>query len=168
MAATISLTERIGETCHMNAHFLNKRLAYVLGLAGLVPFVLLTAGCALADSSMVGALINGQHAYGVAILSFLGGVHWGAAMMAPNLSMSQARNAMCWGVTPSIIAWASTAAGGYSFAALIVGFLLAYAIDKRLYAWYPMPPWFIHLRLLLTSVVVACLLLTVIIVNARS
>lgn len=78
----------------MNTHFLNKRLAYVLGLAGLIPFVLLLIGCALAGPTLIGAFINAQHAYGVAILSFLGGVHWGSAMMAPNLTMSQTRKAI--------------------------------------------------------------------------
>lgn len=152
----------------MNAHFLNKRLAYVLGLAGLAPFILLLLGSILAGPSLLNAVIRSQHAYGIAILSFLGGVHWGCAMMAPALSAPQTRKAMLWGVTPSLIAWISTAVGGFGVVVLMFGFMLAYVIDKRLYPWYPMPEWLIQLRLLLTTIVVACLLITVMIVNTRS
>lgn len=152
----------------MNTHFFNKRHAYVLGIGGLLPFLLLTLACAMFGKSMLDFIVQVQHAYGIAILSFLGGVHWGAAMMSSELSAPQTRRALWWSVVPSLIGWASAAAGSYRFAVLILGFLLAYLMDRRLYPWYPMPPWLIQLRLMLTSVVIACLLLTVLTVIARS
>lgn len=151
----------------MNAHFLNKRLAYFLGIAGLIPFVVLMLGCLLVHPAWLNDFITGQRAYGIAILSFLGGVHWGSAMMANTLSLSQTRKAMLWGITPPLIAWFSTMAGGFSFAVLMAGFITAYLVDRRLYAWYQMPTWFIGLRMVLTAVVVLLLAFTVIIANAR-
>lgn len=151
----------------MNAHFLNKRLAYLLGIAGLIPFLSLLLACALVHPTWLNGFINGQHAYGIAILSFLGGVHWGSAMMV-NLSLSQTRKAMLWGVTPPVIAWFSAMAGDFGFAVLMAGFTVAYLVDRRLYAWYQMPSWFIRLRLMLTAVVVLSLAFTSIIANVRS
>ena len=151
----------------MNPHFLNKRLAYFLGIAGLIPFVALMLGCLLVHTAWLGNFLTGQRAYGIAILSFLGGVHWGAAMMATSLSLAQTRKAMLWGITPSLIGWFSIMASGFSFAVLIAGFIAAYLADRRLYVWYQMPPWFIELRMALTAVVVLSLTFTVIIANAR-
>lgn len=151
----------------MNAHFLNKRMAHLLGFAGLLPFLLLALGCALADPAWLGDFVNAQRAYGISILSFLGGIHWGSAMMVATLTAAQTRRAMLWGVAPSLIAWLSTMAGGFGFAVLMAGFIAAYEADKRLYPWYPMPEWFIRLRLTLTGVVVVSLVATVMIVNAR-
>ena len=61
----------------MNNHFLNKRLSHALGFAGLIPFFVLMLGVWLADDSWVNDFVRGQLAYGIVILSFLGGVHWG-------------------------------------------------------------------------------------------
>jgi hypothetical protein len=151
----------------MNTQFLNKRLAHILGFAGMVPFVVLTLGCWTAQLDWLGYFIKGQLAYGIAILSFLGGVHWGAAMLSPGLSAEQTRKAFVWSVLPSVIAWSATLMGGFGFALLMAGFIGAYQVDKRLFAWYRMPDWFIQLRFKLTSAVVIALALSVIAANAR-
>lgn len=151
----------------MNAHFLNKRLAYFLGIAGLIPFVVLMLGCLLVHPAWLNDFLAGQRAYGIAILSFLGGVHWGSAMMATGLSLSQTRKAMLWGITPPLVAWFSVMTDGFGFAVLIAGFIAAYLVDRRLYGWYQMPPWFIKLRMVLTAIVVLSLAFTIVIANAR-
>lgn len=82
-----------------------RRTAWLLGLAGLLPF----AGAALAvfaapDSwhgFAEGALIT----YGAVILSFLGAVHWGLALRAPPEEAPMGPARLILGVVPALIAW---------------------------------------------------------------
>lgn len=151
----------------MNPHFLNKRLSHLLGFAGLIPFFLMMAGTWLADPSWLNDFVRGQLAYGIVILSFLGGVHWGAAMMCSDLSLADTKLALLWGVTPSLIAWSATLFGGFGFAVLMAGFIAALQVDKQLFARYRMPPWLMGLRWRLTVAVVLMLAATVIGANVR-
>ena len=151
----------------MNPHFLNKRLSHLLGFAGLIPFFLMMAGTWLADPSWLNDFVRGQLAYGIVILSFLGGVHWGAAMMCSELSIADTKLALLWGVTPSLIAWSATLFGGFGFAVLMAGFIAALQVDKQLFARYGMPPWLMGLRWRLTVAVVLMLAATVIGANVR-
>ncbi|MEY3264127.1 MAG: hypothetical protein RL717_1604 [Pseudomonadota bacterium] len=151
----------------MNPHFLNKRLSHLLGFAGLIPFFLMMAGTWLADPSWLNDFVRGQLAYAIVILSFLGGVHWGAAMMCSELSMADTKLALLWGVTPSLIAWSATLFGGFGFAVLMAGFIAALQVDKQLFARYGMPPWLMGLRWRLTVAVVLMLAATVIGANVR-
>ena len=151
----------------MNPHFLNKRLSHLLGFAGLSPFFLMMAGTWLADPSWLNDFVRGQLAYGIVILSFLGGVHWGAAMMCSDLSLADTKLALLWGVTPSLIAWSATLFGGFGFAVLMAGFIAALQVDKQLFARYGMPPWLMGLRWRLTVAVVLMLAATVIGANVR-
>ena len=151
----------------MNPHFLNKRLAHQLGFAGLIPFFLMMLGAWLADTAWLDDFIHGQLAYAMVILSFLGGLHWGAAMLCQELSLADTKKALLWGVTPSIIAWCATLAGGFGFAVLMAGFITAWQADKRLFARYGMPAWLLPLRLRLTVAVVLMLAATVIGANLR-
>jgi hypothetical protein len=153
----------------MNTNFFNKRLAHLLGFASLVPFVLLTLICWGVHPDWLGRFIRGQLAYGITILSFMGGMHWGAALLSPQLTSEQSKKALIWGVMPAVIAWAALLHEmGLGFAVLMIGFIGAYRIDKHLYAWYRMPEWLIELRFKLTCVVVAALALTFIAANVRS
>jgi len=109
--------------------------------------VLLTLASWLVSADWLRDFIRGQLAYGIAALSFLGGIHWGAVVLRANLSADHTRKALIWGVAPTIIAWFSTMAGGFGFALLIAGFIAAYQADKRLFPWYglqvnqpPKPP----------------------------
>jgi hypothetical protein len=151
----------------MSAQFVNKRLAHVLGWLGLVPFVLLALACWLAHPDWMGTFIKAQLAYGILILAFLGGMHWGAAMISPELSVERTKRVLTWSIAPVLMAWMATMVGGFGFAVLIVGFVAAYQVDKRTYPWYRMPEWLLPLRFILTCVVVAALALTVIAANVR-
>jgi hypothetical protein len=151
----------------MNPHFLNKRLSHLLGFAGLIPFFLMMLGVWLADAAWLHDFIRGQLAYGIVILSFLGGLHWGAAMLSKELSLPDTKKALLWGVTPSLIAWSATLCGGFGFAVLMAGFIAAWQADKRLFPCYEMPSWLLALRLRLTVAVVLMLAATVIGANLR-
>lgn len=152
----------------MNPHFQNKKLSHALGYAGLLPFFLLMLGAWFADASWLGDFVRGQLAYGIVILSFLGGLHWGAAMLAESLSLLDTKKALVWGVTPSLIAWSATFFGGFGFAVLMAGFVAAFWADKRMYPRYGMPSWLIRLRSRLTVAVVLMLAATVVGANLRS
>ncbi len=145
----------------------NKRFAHQLGYAGLIPFMLLTLGVWFADGSWLDDFVKGQLAYAIVILSFLGGIHWGAAMLCPTLSETDAKKALAWGVTPSLIAWCATLFGGFGFAVLMAGFVAALQVDRQLYPAYGLPDWLIVLRRKLTIVVVLSLIATVIGANVR-
>lgn len=147
---------------------LDQQLANRLGFSGLAPFVLLTLACWIVHPDWLGYFINGQLSYGIAILSFLGGLHWGAALMLRDRPVGEIKQALMWGVTPTIIAWCSMINVGIGFLVQIVGFVVAYQVDKRLYARYDMPGWFLVLRYRLTCVVVTALALTFIAANVRA
>lgn len=151
----------------MTTRFLNKRLAHLLGYAGLIPFIILSLACWVVHPDWLSDFIKGLFAYGIINLSFLGGMHWGATMMAGDLSAGQTKRTLLWSVTPALIAWMATIVGGFGFAVLIAGFIGAYQVDKRLFAWYRMPEWLIPLRFNLTCIVVAALALTVVAANVR-
>ena len=151
----------------MNTHFLNKRIAHRLGFAGLAPFFVLSLSCWMVHPDWLASFIQGELAYGIAILSFLGGIHWGAALMSSGLTEEQSKKALLWSVVPALIAWFSTMVGGASLAVLILGFIASYQVDKRLFVWYGLPAWFIRLRFILTCIVVAALALTIMAANIR-
>lgn len=145
----------------------NQGLIHRLAYAGLIPFVLLTLGCWLADRYWIGDFVRAQLAYGIATLSFLGGMHWLAALMSPDLSAEQRSKALWWSIVPPLAAWIAPMLGGFGFAMLMAGFIVAYRVDKRLFAWYGLPSWFLTIRLRITCVAVAMLILTVIAANTR-
>lgn len=147
---------------------LNQRLVVRLGFIGLVPFVLLTLACWLVHPEWLGYFIKAQLAYGIVILSFLGGLHWGVTIMADGKDVEEARRALIWGVIPTLIAWCSLINMGVGFLVQVVGFIAAYKIDKRLYESYSIPSWFIDLRLQLTRVVVTAQIFTFIAANVRN
>ncbi len=151
----------------MDTPDLQKRLAVQLGYAGLLPFFLLMLGVWFADVSWIDDFVKGQLVYAIVILSFLGGLHWGAAMLRPGLTEKDMKKALSWGVTPSLIAWGSTLFGGFGFAVLMAGFVAALQVDKQLYPLYDMPGWMLALRKKLTIVVVLTLMATVIGANLR-
>jgi hypothetical protein len=151
----------------MQPESLNKRLVLQLGYAGLIPFFLMTLGVWTADATWIGDFVKGQLAYAMVILSFLGGVHWGVALLSNTLPEEISRRALTWGVTPSLIAWCATLFSGFGFAVMMAGFIAALQVDKQLYAAYGMPDWLIPMRKRLTTVVVLLLLLTVIGANFR-
>lgn len=151
----------------MSHLFLGKKLAHQLSLVGLLPFVFLSLACWVAHPGWLDVFVYAQSAYGITILSFLGGIHWGVALTSPELSELQIRRALIWGIVPSMIAWCSRINFGVGFFVLMVGFIVAYQIDKRLYLTYQMPDWFLVLRRRLTIVVVVALALTLLAVNIR-
>lgn len=139
----------------------------VLGLAGLIPFVwgALTVlfpalqgwGAANLGPRFVGPYV--QLFYGSVILSFMSGVLWGFATKAQG---AQAATGYVLSVIPALLAFFMTGGGPVSAGTnLIVGFAALLLLDYAFTTWGLTPKWWMSLRLLLTTVVVTCLGVTV-------
>lgn len=131
-----------------------------LGYGGLIPFVALATAClawpALRATWWVPALLG----YGAVILSFVGALHWGFAMTLPDMPLRQRHACFAWSVVPALVAWPALlvppAAGA---TLLIIGFAAHLVQDFRLQRSVVLAPWYLHLRVRLTSVACACLAL---------
>lgn len=137
------------------------RMPLVLGLAGLLPFLwgALTAHLGgFGAEALLGARLVGGAAlvsYGTVILCFMSGVLWG---FATRLTGAAALRGYIYSVIPAL--WAFFCVGGAgSLLALMLGFAALLALDMWFVRAGAAPDWWMPLRLVLTSVVLACLVL---------
>lgn len=97
------------------------KTAYWLGLAGLIPFVGLTALMFQPWSEAI--FIT----YSAIILSFLGGIHWGVALQQPNWANSW-RISLC--MLPSLIGWLALALPHqWALITLVMAYAIWWAYD---------------------------------------
>ncbi|MHB8920978.1 MAG: DUF3429 domain-containing protein [Halothiobacillus sp.] len=103
-------------------------LVFSLGIAGLLPFIGLTAATWFGPAEWHAALIHALAVYAALIISFLGGVHWGVALSQPE----RARKPMLWGVVPAMLAWGAVLLpwSVLALSALILLLLLCWRIDR--------------------------------------
>ena len=135
--------------------------AWRLGLGGLAPFVGLALASWLAGADLAARLVTAQLGYGAVILSFVGALHWGAALAAPAVTPRAATIALGWSVVPSLAGWVALLVGARWGLLLLAGaFVVALAVDWVLYRRYEFAGWFLGLRALLTAVAVVSLLAT--------
>jgi hypothetical protein len=131
--------------------------AFWPGVAGLLPFL----ACALlplvtgpqwhplAQQALVG--------YGALILTFVGAVHWGIALMAPGHPAAARGHA--WSVVPALWAWLALFPPFIpAIGLLAAGFIVQLAMDCRFAAALRLPAWYLALRLVLTAGVLLSLL----------
>lgn len=137
-----------------------KNLAVTLGFAGLIPFVGLAALIALDPLAGDKPYALALQIYAAVILSFLGGVVWGR-MLAPGDDFSQSRTlSFAYSVLPSLVGWGAVVfAPSSAFLLLSAGFALAFAYDRHLERGGVMPGWYLNMRIVLTLVVIASLML---------
>ena len=140
------------------------RSALILGLAGLIPFLwgALTVMCP--DLAQWGQMTLGgrfvgpyvQLFYGAVILSFMSGVLWGFATKATGRT---ATAGYVLSVIPALWAFFMTGGGPVEAAMnLIVGFLALLLLDWHFWRLDLAPRWWMHLRVLLTAIVILSLL----------
>lgn len=132
----------------------------LLGYGGLLPFI----------ATAIGSVLDGAHAafwrdalqtYGAVILSFVGALHWGFAMLAKDLDDAERDARYLWSVIPALLAWpALLLSGGLANALLLGGFLLHYWQDRRLAQRCALPSWYLPLRGQLTGVACLCLIIS--------
>ena len=133
-----------------------ERIAKILGYAGLIPFIVFSAG-----TWMTLPLMENAHTalmtYAAIILSFMGAIHWGLAM---SQSSSHANLQLAGSVIPALLGWLALLIPMlYGYGLLALSFVLLYfadmlAGDKGLF-----PSWYLPMRVILTAVVVACLVI---------
>ena len=132
----------------MSSHSIITRLGY----AGLIPFVLLAALMWLVDTELLPFVAIALGGYAAAIVSFLGGVHWGIGFMkgqdAPPFHF-------IWGVVPSLFAWVALMMPAYAALPLLGLVVVAcYAVDSKIYPTAGLASW-LPMRLRLTVVATA-------------
>jgi len=136
-----------------------RRMAWTLSLAGFLPFaalalvlVALGEGHPLKDT--VG---DAARTYGAVILSFLGGIRWGLAL----LRQPSAQRELAISVLPAIAGWLSLfAPAPVSFGVLLIGFLAQGAWDSFSIQSGAAPAWFGPIRITLTVLVAAAMALS--------
>jgi len=133
----------------------------LLGYGGLIPFVGL-AILSIAESAH-GIMYRGALLlYGAVILSFVGAIHWGAAMLAERLSDQTRRACFIWSVVPALIGWLTYILSPIAAALILVlGFLLQCWRDDVMAQSIHWPAWYLPLRIRLTIVACASLLIGV-------
>lgn len=133
-----------------------SRLAILVGLAGLIPFIAGILGLFLLPEFSV-AIIGYFYLYSAGILAFMAGVYWPIAMQLDNCS---------YPLSPLITILLSQVffvAAGIGLLLPVAGqiilytvaYLALYLMDARWMRIY-WPQWYLRLRLLLTSVVLVC------------
>ena len=87
--------------------------------------------------------------YAATILSFLGGIRWGAALREPDGGL--VATDYIFGVTPQLFGWGALfLPDPWRFALLGLGLLVLGPIDRNLVARGLAPPWFGRLRTVLS------------------
>lgn len=131
-----------------------------LGGLGIIPFVGLSLATPLATDVLKAQLSFALMAYGAIILSFLGGIHWGLAIVAVPKSDNMLWPRISLSVLPSLVAWVALLApfsiGLLVLAAAFVAMLL---VDIRASRMHEAPAWYPKLRWPLSCGAVAALLL---------
>lgn len=133
-----------------------------LGTAGLFPFVALASAIWALPEAYSPILLSLLTSYGAVVLSFVGALHWGFAMLHPAMSEQDRTVFMTWSVVPALVGWicmwmwvpAKTA-----MLLLIASFAIQYAADRQFAQRFTLPSWYLRLRGGLTAIVVLCLLL---------
>jgi len=124
---------------------------YALGLAGLIPFVGLTALTWMPELVSQSFSGRGLTSYAAVILSFLGAIYWGLAM-AGTPTDSAANRYWFWGVSPSVLGWlAQLLPLVWALITLSVLLWVCFLVDRVHYSKYELLAW-IPMRLLLTTV----------------
>ena len=124
-----------------------------LGYLGLIPFVF-GAVTALLSQELVSLAFQAFILYSLAILSFMGGVHWGLALITGTRQSTR----LLISVVPVVAAWICLIAlpAPLTLAILGGGFIAQWFIDRPILAELPIPSWYLEMRPRLAYVVAGC------------
>lgn len=136
-----------------------RRFAWALGLAGLIPF----GACALvvlalgAQNPLAAPTVEIFRNYAVVILSFLGGIRWGHALLRTADDHTAPESwTLVISVIPPLIAWSSMFLDAVpAIGLLLVAFCAQGAWDSLSANAGRLPNWFTPLRMILTLSVAA-------------
>ena len=131
-------------------------IAKILGYAGLVPFLVLALGLWIIPQPYTDQLNQALMTYAAIILSFMGAVHWGAAVDLVNKNQQLQ---LGLSVIPPLIEWLALLLPiFYGLSLLTVAFVLLCIIDSLSTKLNAMPRWYPKLRVPLTTIVVSCMI----------
>jgi hypothetical protein len=134
-----------------------------LGAGGLIPFVILTGAVWFSDEAYRIMAYEWLRTYAAVILSFVGALHWGFAMLHPKMTESERNTVMAWSIVPALVAWLALLAPlRHGLAVTAAMFALHYAMDRAFVQRFALTEWYLPLRGGLTIVVIVCLTLAAI------
>ena len=124
-----------------------------LGYLGLIPFVA-GAVIALLSEELASLAFQAFILYSLAILSFMGGVHWGLTLITGTRQGTR----LLISVVPVIVAWICLMVlpAPLTLAILGGGFIAQWFIDRPILAELPIPSWYLEMRPRLAYVVAGC------------
>ncbi len=130
-----------------------SRTTRALGFAGLLPFVAGALAAALGPPAWHDGALRALTAYAAVIVSFLGGIHWGAPTDAAH------DRARLWGVVPSLLAWPLLLlpSARVALLGLAASLALCWAVDRARFASMGLAR-LLPLRTQLTAMAVLCCL----------
>ena len=132
------------------------RLPVLLGYAGLIPFVVLSAALWFLPANYQVLINQALLLYASLILAFMGAVHWGLAMLHTGMDY---RRQLGFSVIPALVAWfAFFLPEMLNYSVLIIAFALLCLFDTRMAKTGRAPRWYPRLRSPHTAVVVASLI----------
>lgn len=135
-------------------------LAWLLGLAGLIPFISGALGIWLTPVGWRPLVLTALLDYSAVILAFMGAIHWGLAMRAEEDSLN-AQMQLGLSVIPPLIGWAAVSFGmpvALAIPVFILAFIGLYLADLRAVRLGLAPIWYKPLRKPLTVAVSISLL----------
>ena len=135
------------------------QIAILLVYSGASPFVALAILSILFEEPF---FIEGLIVYAAIILSFLGGIYWGAAMknLSQNEFTASLKTDLSISVTPALLAWGILVIKNLKVAIIFlsVGFLAQLIVDVVATKNGYFPHWYNALRIPLTAIVLLCLI----------
>lgn len=120
-----------------------------LGFGGLIPFIALGLASWLAPVVHQAEILRTLLAYAATIASFVGALHWGAAMHRTD---QNATPLLIWGVVPSLVAWLSLLApSDKGLLVLATMLVVCFVVDRAVYPRLGLSAW-LPMRLKLTAI----------------
>tara|TARA_R110002096_G_scaffold61709_14_gene153339 strand:- start:408 stop:860 length:453 start_codon:yes stop_codon:yes gene_type:complete len=136
------------------------RVPLLLGAGGLLPFLVLALMLWALPAAYTDTAVTWLLAYSAVILCFVGALHWGVALVHPEMGDTERGLLMVWSVVPALVAWVALALPPLvGMLVMLAMFTVQLVADHILVRHFPVTPWFLHLRQRLTVVVVVCLAL---------
>jgi hypothetical protein len=134
------------------------KVPFWLGAGVLVPYVALAGAVWASPEPYTPALLFWLSSYASVILSFLGAVHWGIALIQTEMNEHDRGVFMTWSIVPALAAWVSLLMPiKTGLLLLIATYVVQFAADRQLASRFRIPDWYIRLRAGITSVSVLCL-----------
>ena len=129
----------------------------ILGLGGTLPFIFLSIVIWLGSSELKLVALFNLINYAIIILSFIGAIHWGAAMIRKDIFYRY----YLISIMPAFLSWflimGFIANYLIIFIILMMLFLTMFFIDVKAVRNNILPEWYLPLRKIITIIVFLCL-----------